>query len=208
MQPDVVLTFAASPELPAGLAMVKGVVMALANGYVANTGAAAVDDLLSRGGMGGMLVTIWLILSAMAFGAVLERAGMLNRLIESTLKVAKSTGSLILTVVLSCIGINIVAADQYMAIVLPGRMFKAEFERRNLDPRNLSRVIEDSGTVTSPLVPWNTCGAFMATTLGVATLTYLPFAFFNLIVPIVSVIYGYTGFTIRRIETPAATTPA
>jgi NhaC family Na+:H+ antiporter len=208
MQPDTVLAFAASPELPAGLAMVKGVIMALANGYVSDTGVTAVDTLLTRGGMGGMLVTIWLILSAMAFGAVLERAGMLQKLIESTLRTAKSTGSLILTVVLSCIGINIVAADQYIAIVLPGRMFKAEFERRNLDPRNLSRVIEDSGTVTSPLVPWNTCGAFMASTLGVATLTYLPFAFFNLIVPIVSVIYGYTGFTIRRIEPQAAAAPA
>ncbi|HNP36114.1 MAG TPA: Na+/H+ antiporter NhaC [Woeseiaceae bacterium] len=208
LQPDVVLAFAASPELPAGFAMTKGVVMALANGYVANTGVAAVDNLLTRGGMSNMLVTIWLILSAMSFGAVLEHAGMLDKLIESTLRAAKSTGSLILTVVLSCIGLNVVAADQYMAIVLPGRMYKAEFERRNLDPRNLSRVIEDSGTVTSPLVPWNTCGAFMASTLGVATLSYMPFAFFNLLVPLVSVIYGYTGFTIRRIEPKVAGTAA
>ena len=103
-------------------------------------------------------------------------------------------------VVLSCIGINIVAADQYIAIVLPGKMYKAEFEKRNLAPKNLSRIIEDSGTLTSPLVPWNTCGAYMAATLGVATLVYLPFVFFNLINPVVSVIYGYTGFTIRKIE--------
>lgn len=104
-----------------------------------------------------------------------------------------------MTVVLSCIGINIIAGDQYIAIVLPGKMFKAEFKRRNLDAKNLSRVIEDAGTLTSPLVPWNTCGAYMAGTLGVATFAYLPFAFFNLINPIVSVIYGFTGFTIRRI---------
>jgi len=105
-----------------------------------------------------------------------------------------------MTVVLSCIGINIVAGDQYIAIVLPGKMYKAEFERRNIDARNLSRVIEDSGTLTSPLVPWNTCGAFMAGTLGVATLAYLPFAFLNLINPVVSIIYGYTGFTIKLLE--------
>jgi len=200
LQPDVVLEFAQSPDLPVALALTKGVWLALADGYVSNTGVPEVDDLLSRGGMSGMLVTIWLILTALAFGAVLEHAGMLKRLIESSLKAAKSTGSLIMTVVLSCIGINIVAADQYIAIVLPGKMFKAEFQRRNLDPKNLSRVIEDSGTLTSPLVPWNTCGAFMASTLGVATLAYLPFAFFNLINPLVSIFYGFTGLTIRKIE--------
>ena len=184
--------------------MVKGVWIALANGFVSSTGVPEVDDLLSRGGMSSMLVTIWLILTAMSFGAVLEHAGMLNRLIQSALKAAKSTGSLITTVVLTCIGVNIIAADQYIAIVLPGKMYKAEFQRRGLDARNLSRVIEDSGTLTSPLVPWNTCGAYMAATLGVATLAYLPFAFFNLINPLVSIFYGYTGFTIRRIE-PAQT---
>jgi len=102
--------------------------------------------------------------------------------------------------VLSCIGINIVAADQYIAIVLPGKMYRAEFKKRGLDARNLSRVIEDSGTLTSPLVPWNTCGAYMAATLGVATMAYLPFAFFNLINPIVSIIYGFTGFTIVKTD--------
>ncbi|ANO52444.1 Na+/H+ antiporter NhaC [Woeseia oceani] len=200
MQPQVVLDFAASPDLPVGLALTKGVWLALSDGYVSTTGVTEVDDLLSRGGMSGMLVTIWLILTALSYGAVLEHARMLERLIESALRAAKSTGSLIMTVVFSCIGINIIAADQYIAIVLPGKMFKAEFERRNLDPVNLSRVVEDSGTLTSPLVPWNTCGAYMAATLGVATLAYLPFAFFNLINPLVSIIYGYTGFTITRLD--------
>lgn len=208
LQPQVVLDFADSPQLPDGLALTKGVWLALADGYVSTTGVPEVDDLLSRGGMSGMLVTIWLILTALAFGAVLEHAGMLKRLIESALKAAKSTGSLIMTVVLSCIGINVVAADQYIAIVLPGKMFKAEFQRRGLDPRNLSRVVEDSGTLTSPLVPWNTCGAYMAATLGVATIAYLPFAFFNLINPLVSIFYGYTGFTIKRIEPDAEPEPA
>ncbi len=203
LQPETVLVFADSPELSRGMAMTKGVWMALADGYVSSTGVAEVDDLLSRGGMSSMLVTIWLILTAMAFGSVLEKGGMLMRLVESSLKAAKSTGTLVMTVVLSCIGINIVAADQYIAIVLPGRMFKAEFERRDLQPKNLSRIIEDSGTLTSPLVPWNTCGAYMAATLGVATFAYLPFAFFNLINPLVSIIYGFTGFTMETIEETA-----
>ncbi|MDJ0919188.1 MAG: Na+/H+ antiporter NhaC [Woeseiaceae bacterium] len=200
LQPNTVLAFADSPELTPALAMTKGVWLALADGYVSNTGVAEVDDLLSRGGMSSMLVTIWLILSAMAFGAVLEKSGMLMRLIQSALSAAKTTGSLFVTVILSCIGINIVAADQYIAIVLPGKMYKAEFQRRGLKPKNLSRVIEDSGTLTSPLVPWNTCGAYMAATLGVATLAYLPFVFFNLINPLVSAIYGITGFTIERMD--------
>lgn len=198
MQPEGVLALADSPDLSRGLALTKGVWLALADGYVSNTGVAAVDDLLTRGGMSSMLVTIWLILTALSFGAILEHTGMLRRLIDAALKRAKSTGSLILTVVLSAIGINIVAADQYIAIVLPGKMYRAEFKKRGLDPKNLSRTIEDSGTLTSPLVPWNTCGAYMAATLGVATLAYLPFAFFNLINPLVSVFYGYTGFTIVK----------
>ena len=200
LQPETVLAFANSPELNPALAMTKGIWLALANGYVSSTGVTEVDDLLSRGGMSSMLVTIWLILTAMAFGAVLETSGMLMRLIESALKAARSTGSLIVTVVLTAIGINIVAADQYIAIVLPGKMFKAEFQRRKLDPKNLSRVIEDSGTLTSPLVPWNTCGAYMAATLGVPTLAYLPYVFFNLINPLVSVVYGFTGFTMERLD--------
>ncbi len=200
LQPEVVLRFADSPELSRGIAMTKGVWLALSDGFVSTTGVAEVDNLLTRGGMSSMLVTIWLIITALAFGAVLEHAGMLQRLIDGALKRAKTTGSLIMTVVLSCIGINIVAADQYIAIVLPGKMYRAEFARRKLDPKNLSRVIEDAGTLTSPLVPWNTCGAYMAATLGVATLAYLPFAFFNLINPVVSVIYGFTGFTIVKID--------
>ena len=200
LQPEGVLEFADSPDLSRGIALTKGIWLALSDGYVSTTGVAEVDDLLTRGGMSSMLVTIWLIITAMAFGAVLEHTGMLQRLIDGALKRAKSTGSLVTTVVLSCIGINVVAADQYIAIVLPGKMYRAEFARRRLDPKNLSRIIEDSGTLTSPLVPWNTCGAYMAATLGVATLAYLPFAFFNLINPLVSIVYGFTGFTIVRTD--------
>ena len=211
LQPDAVLAVADSPELSRGMALTKGVWLALASGFVSSTGVPAVDDLLSRGGMESMLVTIWLIIAALSFGAILEHTGMLKRLIDAALRRAKSTGSLVTTVVFSCIGINIVAADQYISIVLPGKMYRAEFAKRKLDARNLSRVIEDSGTLTSPLVPWNTCGAYMAATLGVATMAYLPFAFFNLINPVVSIIYGFTGFTIVRAdeaEEAAAATPA
>ena len=208
LQPQTVLAFADSPDLTPALAMTKGIWLALADGYVSATGIPEVDDLLSRGGMSSMLVTIWLILTAMAFGAVLEHSGMLMRLIESALKAARSTGSLMVTVVFTAIGINVVAADQYIAIVLPGKMFKAEFQRRGLDPKNLSRVIEDSGTLTSPLVPWNTCGAYMAATLGVPTLAYLPYVFFNLINPLVSMVYGFTGFTIERLDDKGDTQPA
>lgn len=172
----------------------------LFDGYKSNTGDASVDDLLSRGGMSSMLNTIWLILCAMTFGAVLETIGILQRLVESILSMAKSTGSLVASVITTCIGTNIIAADQYIAIVLPGRMFRAEFKRRQLQPKNLSRVLEDSATITSPLIPWNTCGAYMAGALGVPTLVYLPFCFFNLANPILSIIYGFANFKIERIQ--------
>ncbi|MEC8956721.1 MAG: Na+/H+ antiporter NhaC [Pseudomonadota bacterium] len=199
LQPEVVMSFSDSSDLPPFFSMLKGIWLALATGYVSSTGVEEIDSLLSRGGMESMLVTMWLVISAMSFGAVLERAGMLKRIITSTLKAAKTTGSLIMRVILSCISINIVCADQYISIVLAGKMFKAEFKKRNLHAKNLSRVIEDSGTLTSPLVPWTTCGAYMAATLGVATFAYLPFAFFNLINPVISMVYGYSGFTIEKL---------
>ena len=203
LQPEVVLARADAATLSTPLAYLKGVWTTLANGFESNTGDKIVDELLSRGGMSSMLNTTWLIICALAFGAVLEHAGMLERLVRATLAAAKSTGSLIAAVIATSIGTNVIAADQYMAIVLPGKMYRAEFLRRGLDSRNLSRAIEDAGTLTSPLVPWNTCGAYMAGTLGVATLAYLPFAFFNLVNPLISIMYGYTGFKIVRIAEPA-----
>jgi NhaC family Na+:H+ antiporter len=205
LQPDVVKGLVADSGLTGPLAYLKGVWKALADGYVSNTGDARVDSLLSRGGMSSMLNTIWLIICALAFGAVLEHAGILTRLIGSVLHAAKSTGSLVMSVVFTCIGLNIIASDQYMAIVLPGKMYRAEFKKRGLAPENLSRTIEDSGTMTSALVPWNTCGAFMAGTLGVPTFAYLPFAFFNLVNPLVAIFYGFRDIKITRIEEDAQT---
>jgi NhaC family Na+:H+ antiporter len=150
--------------------------------------------------MSSMLSTVWLIVSAMTFGAVMETTGMLARIAEAILGAVRGTGSLIVATLGTAIGMNIIASDQYIAIVLPGRMYRAEYARRGLDPKNLSRALEDAGTITSPLVPWNTCGAFMATTLGVATFAYLPYAFFNLINPFVAAAYGMTGVSIAKIE--------
>lgn len=179
---------------------VDAVWRAMYEGYISKSGNEAVDSLLSRGGMWNMMNTIWLILTALAFGAVLEVVGLLQRVVESILGLVRGTGSLVAAVVGTCVTTNIIAADQYIAIVLPGRMFKAEFKRRGLDAKNLSRTLEDSATMTSPLIPWNTCGVYMFGVLGVPTLAYLPFCFFNLASPFVSIIYGITHFKITRIE--------
>jgi NhaC family Na+:H+ antiporter len=200
-QPDLVRQFG-DPEgtMSSWAASAKGLLMALADGFNIETGDASLDELLSRGGMSSMLNTMWLIMSAMCFGGVMERTGLLQRIVDALMKGVRGTGSLITTTVLTCIGMNIIAADQYIAIVLPGRMYRLEFERRGLAPQNLSRTLEDTGTMTSALVPWNTCGAFMAATLGVPTLTYLPYAFVNLLNPVIAIIYGITNFTIRPLE--------
>lgn len=169
-------------------------------GYVSNTGFEFVDELLSRGGMDSMLWTVSLILCAMCFGGMLETTGILHALTSRVLRFAQSTGTLIVAVVLSCIGINILSSDQYLSIVLSGRMFKDEFERRNLAPENLSRALEDSGTLTSPLIPWNTCGATMMAFLTLEPWTYVPYCFMNLFNPIISIIYGFTGFSMKPLD--------
>lgn len=173
---------------------------ALYSGYVSQTGVPAVDELLTAGGLTSMLDTIALILVALAFGGIMEASGMLERIAAAILGVATTTGTLITATVLSCVGMNALASDQYLAIIVPGRMYRQAFLRRGLHPKNLSRALENSATVTSPLVPWNTCGAYMSTVLGVGSFTYLPFAFLNLLSPLVSVFYGFTGITIHKIE--------
>ncbi|WP_394173221.1 Na+/H+ antiporter NhaC [Thalassotalea litorea] len=169
------------------------------DGVSVDTGNANLDDLLSRGGMSSMLNTVWLIVCALTFGAVLEHLGMLKKIINGILGFAKSTGALISSTVATCISTNIITADQYMSIVMPGRMFKEEYERRNLHPVVLSRTLEDSGTITSPLIPWNTCGAYMASVLAVNPLEYIFYCFFNLINPVLAVVYGFLGFQIKTL---------
>jgi NhaC family Na+:H+ antiporter len=167
-------------------------------GFVSETGVKAVDALLTRGGLDSMMWTISLILCAMTLAGVLESTGILNSLATAIVKLARNTGSLVLATVCACIGTNLVAGDQYLSIVVPGRLFKPLYAQRRLKPKNLSRVLEDAGTLSSPLVPWNTCGAFMYTTLGVYPFVYLPFAFLNLINPLVSIFYGFTGLTMEK----------
>lgn len=199
-QPELVVELAGNPELSRPMALLSGAWMALFEGYQSQTGNAVVDDLLTRGGMISMLNTVWLIICALGFGAVMERTGLLERMVRSLLARVKSTGSLLASTITTALGANIVAADQYMAVVLPGRLYRPEFKRRGLDPVNLSRALEDGATITSPLVPWNTCGAYMAATLGVATWDYLPYAFFNLVGPVVALIMAYTGFKVLRLK--------
>ena len=190
-----------SPEMSSGfLAIFKGVWQTLYGGFTLQSGNSTLDDLMTGGGMSSMLTTVWLILCAMVFGAVMDFTGLLQSLVNYALTFVHSTGSLIATTILTCIGANIITSDQYIAIVLPGRMYKLEFESRCLDPKNLSRSLEDAGTVTSPLIPWNTCGAYMSGTLGVATFAYLPYCFFNLLNPVFAIIYGYTNFKIAPLK--------
>jgi len=199
-QPDQITQFIDRPDLSKPVIMIAGVWKAMYTGFTTSTGVESIDALVNRGGMNSMLEVIWLILSALMFGGVMEVTGMLTKLVSVLLKLVKGTGSLIAATIFTSFGLNVIASDQYMAIVLPGKMFKLEYERRGLAPENLSRTLEDSGTLTSPLVPWNTCGAYMAGTLGVATLTYLPFAFFNIINPFIAIILGFTGISIKKIK--------
>ena len=178
------------------LGLFKGTWYTIFDGFVLNSGNATLDDLMTRGGMSSMLTTIWLVICAMVFGAVMDHTGLLKCLVTYALSFVHSTGSLIATTIATCIGANIITSDQYISLVLPGRMYKLEYEKHNLDMKNLSRTLEDAGTITSPLVPWNTCGAYMASTLGVATFAYLPYCFFNLINPIIAVIFGFLNFKI------------
>ena len=157
-------------------------------------------NLLKSAGMYGMLNTIWLIICAMIFGGILESTGLLRRIAEPIINYAKSTGSLVATTTGTCIFFNITASDQYISIVVPGRMFADSYKEKGLAPENLSRTLEDSGTVTSVLIPWNTCGATQSAVLGVATLSYLPYCFFNLISPIMTIIYAYLGIKIKKLR--------
>lgn len=158
-----------------------------------------VSDLLSTGGMAGMLNTIWLIMTAMIFGGVMEGAGMLVRITSGLMRFAKTTGSLVATTAGTCLFFNVTASDQYISIVVPGRMFAKTYAERGLKPEVLSRTLEDSGTVTSVLIPWNTCGATQSAVLGVPTFSYLPYAFFNIISPFMSIFMASFNIKIRRL---------
>jgi len=201
-QQELILAMA-KDGLSSSAAYITVIWTAFFDGVVVSTGTKEIDELLSRGGMSSMLNTIWLVMCALSFGAVLEHLGMLAKFVETILKAAKTVGSLITSTIFTCIGTNLITADQYMAIVMPGRMFKEEYHRRGLHPTVLSRTLEDSGTITSPLIPWNTCGAFMFGALALTSYDYIFYCFFNLINPVIAVIYAYTGFKIRTLASKA-----
>jgi NhaC family Na+:H+ antiporter len=201
-QPDVVKAFVAKPNQGSLLNGIEAIFSSMANGHVAHSANATINDLFSRGGMSSMLTTVWLILGALSFAAIMEHAGFLDRLLRPLMHRAHSDGSLIATAGLTSVGLNIIAGDQYVADVLPSRAYRDEFARRGLAPRMLSRTVEDTGTVTSPLIPWNSCGAYMTGVLGVPTVSYFPFAFFNLINPVIAIAFGFLGYRVEHTTAP------
>lgn len=203
-----ILAFAFQNGYPENIAQIpsfisknyQNIIYVAYHGYTLQSGIPVLDELLSTGGMEKMFSTISLIIMAMLFGGVMEATGMLQKIAESILNYVHSAGGLMSSTVLSCIVFNIFAAEQYLAIVIPGRMYRASYAARHLDMLNLSRTLEDGATVTSVLVPWNTCGAFASSVLGTSTFHYIPFCFFNWITPIVSIIMALMNYNIIPAE--------
>ena len=183
-----------------------GLLSAAYGGYTSSSGVEAVDNLLTKGGFESMMYTISLVICAMMFGGIMEKTNQLRVVVNVILKKAQSTGSLITATILTAIGSNLILCDQYMSIVMTGKMYAQSYKDKGLHPKNLSRAIEDSATVTANLVPWNSGGAYQAATLGVPTIAYLPFNFFCWITPIVSMLFGWFNITIdpldEEVETP------
>jgi Na+:H+ antiporter, NhaC family len=182
------------------IASYKGVMHSMFGSISFETGNETLNELLTASGMKGMLNTVWLILSAMIFGGLMEAGGFLERITKPIVEHAKSTGSLVTSTVITCIFFNTTASDQYISIVIPGRMFKDAYARKGLKPEVLSRTLEDSGTMTSVLIPWNTCGATQAKVLGVSTFAYLPYCFFNIISPLMTILFAWFKIKIRKTE--------
>ncbi|VEF46180.1 Na+/H+ antiporter NhaC [Bacillus freudenreichii] len=173
-------------------------VNAMYAGFSSETGVEMIDSLLTRGGLEGMMYTISLIIIAMSFGGIMEKTGMLQAIMEKLISLTKSTGNLIATTVGACVLSNAIAADQYLSHVIPGKMFAEKYKEKKLELKNLSRTLEDAGTMTSSFFPWNTCGAFMMTTLAVHPFEYAPYAFLNILSPVIAIVFGYLGITIAK----------
>ncbi len=197
-QPQVVAKLGGAEQLDF-LSAYKGVMNAMTAKVAIATPDAGLNDLFASKGMKGMLDTVWLIICAMFFGGVMEAIGALHKISSTLLKAANSVFGLFASTVASCIAVNLTASDQYLAIVVPGRMFAEPFRDKGLAPENLSRTLEDSGTVTSALVPWNTCGAYQASVLGVSTLSYLPYAVFNYVSPFMTLIFAAFAIKIKKL---------
>ena len=172
---------------------------ALQSGYVIETGNELVDNLFSRGGLDAMMYTVSMTIVAMTFGGILEYSGMLQSIMNQIVKLAKTAGSMVASTILAAFATNASCSEQYISIVVPSRMFASAYEKMGLHSKNLSRALEDGGTLTSVFIPWNTCGVFILGTLGVGAFEYAPYAILNFVVPVISIIYAFTGFTIERI---------
>ncbi|MDA0569083.1 MAG: sodium:proton antiporter, partial [Bacteroidetes bacterium] len=195
-QPEAVQMLAGE-ELSFGAAAYVASMKAMAVETSYTTNHVLADKLLSAGGMNGMMNTIWLIICAMTFGAVLQAAGMLKRITGALIAGVNNVFGLVARTVGTCIAFNVLASDQYIAIVVPGKMFNEAFEKQGLAPENLSRTLEDAGTVTSVLIPWNTCGVAQSGILGVATLAYAPYCIFNWVSPLMSLLVAGLGYKLK-----------
>jgi NhaC family Na+:H+ antiporter len=202
-QPDIVAGITGAKELNFESGY-KGILNAITIKTEIATDNPALNDLFSAKGMAGMLGTIWLIVCAMVFGGIMDGIGALSRITKSLLGLAKTTFGLFASTVGSCLALNITASDQYLAIVVPGKMFAKAYEDRGLAPENLSRTLEDSGTVTSVLIPWNTCGAYHSGVLGVSVADYFFFAIFNWLSPITTLTFAALGIKIKQLSSSKA----
>jgi len=201
-QPDILLQIAGSSHDFAGVKVVdlfKGVILTLSSATAVETGVPLLNDLVSTSGMAGMLDTIWLILSAMIFGGAMTACGMLRSFLQAVFRrMVKTRVGLVTATVLNGIAMNIMTGDQYISIILSANMFKDEYDSQGYEPRLLSRSAEDSATVTSVLIPWNTCGMTQSTVLGVATIVYMPYCFFCYLSPLMSIFHAAIGWKIRK----------
>nr|WP_285890696.1 Na+/H+ antiporter NhaC [Mesobacillus subterraneus] len=179
---------------------VADAVNTLQNGFTIETGNASVDELFSRGGIQDMMYTVSLALIAMAFAGVMEQTGMLKSIVDKILKMARTARSLVVSTVATSFLTNVAAGEQYLSILLPGRMYKKAYDDKGLHSKNLSRAVEDGGTVTSPLVPWNTCAVFIISALSVHPFEYAPYAVLNFTVPILSIIFALFGFKLEFVK--------
>jgi NhaC family Na+:H+ antiporter len=198
-QPDIVAKIAGADSLTFQSAY-KGILQSMTVDTAVETSNAELNDLFSAGGMSGMLGTIWLIICALVFGGVMEAIGALAKISESLLKMTDSIFGLFASTVASCLAINVTASDQYLAIVVPGKMFSKAYEEKGLAPENLSRTLEDSGTVTSVLVPWNTCGAYQSGVLGVSVFDYFFYAIFNYLSPFMTLLFAALKIKIKMLR--------
>ena len=200
LQPHILTQIAADPSLGTAGALTKGLAITYYGATAVETGSAALNDLVSTGGMAGMLNTIWLIICAMCFGASMVASGMLESITSVITRWVRNRVSLVSSTVGTGIFLNIATGDQFISIVLTADMYREVYEKEGYEARLLSRTTEDATTVTSVLVPWNTCGMTQATVLGVPTLTYLPYCFFNIISPLMSIFIATIGWKITRHE--------